>query len=114
MPGALKACVAGRVHVQQVAGTRPLVASGGISGSSRSPREAMAMEHLPDRRVAVAGSSSHQARPPAGVPANLTDLLLLAGVQEPRRAMRTAGTIGRPCQRVAVCERGVGISMPPS
>src|SRR5271167_4400827 len=102
MPGTLKARVSSGVHVQQIARTGPLVAAGSITRRSRAPRETMAVQHLPDRRVWMTGRASDQSWPPAGALPCFADPVLGAEVQQPRRATGTAGTISRPRQRVSL------------
>src|SRR6266487_4977428 len=80
--GAQEARVAGDVHVQQVAGTGPLVAVGWLLGSSRRPRDPSPLEHLPDGRVCEAG----RAGKPAAVPSPSCDGSYRSPPRAPARA----------------------------
>src|SRR5690348_14399584 len=102
MPGAFKPCVAGGVHVQEVAGARPLVSLRGVACSPPDARDPVAIQDLPDRRVRVAGLASDQPRPPTGALPRLADPLLGLGVKQPRASMRTAAAIHRPRTRPAL------------
>src|ERR1700730_13873200 len=98
MPGPIKARVGLDVDVQQISGARPLVAIGGLPGHRRAPRQAMAAQNLPHRRVGMTRRSRNQTRSPASVATNLADSLLLADRQQPRTAMRTTAAVDRPRQ----------------
>src|SRR5436190_23966167 len=65
MAGTLEAGVLADIHVQQIAGARPLVAVGGLACRPGWPRDPGPLEHFPDGRVAKAGRAGDQARPPS-------------------------------------------------
>ena len=113
-PGTLEACVLAGVHVQQIAGTGPLVAVGRLPHCSRRPRDPRPPEHLPDGRVAEAGRTDDQARPPSGLAPAGTDRLSELGRQLPRRLMRTAGAIAQANERRAGFLAGLQPTMPPA
>src|SRR5437660_8593309 len=97
--GPLEARIARRVHVQQVARTRPLVAVGGLARLLRRPRDAVAVEHLPDRRMRAAGGPGDQARSPAGAQPALTDALLRDRIEQARARARAARAVEQPGAR---------------
>src|SRR5947209_14985177 len=95
----LKAPIAGHVHVQQVARARPLVAVGGLLRRPRRARDAVAAQHLPDRRVRLPGGASDESRPPAGMAPALTDALLELAVEQPRHPPGTTRAVKEPAAR---------------
>src|SRR5262249_53822551 len=88
-----EACIAARVHVQQVAGAGALVAVGRLFYRRRGGREPRTLEPLPPRRVRDPGRARHQPRTPAGLAATVADPLLQPRSQQTRRAVRTARAI---------------------
>src|SRR5919201_4898299 len=93
MAGPQEACVAARVHVQEIARTGPLVAVRGLLDQPRPPRDPGSPQHLPDGRVREPGRAGDEARTPAGLSATVADPLLQLGGQQARRAVRTARAI---------------------
>src|SRR5438132_6050406 len=112
--GALEARIARRVHVQQVARAGPLVAVGGLLRSSRRTRDAVAAEHLPDRRVGLAGGAGDEPRSPAGMAAALADSLLELLVEQPRAAPRPARTVEQPGSRAELLLARLEPPVPPT
>src|SRR2546430_13970657 len=82
--------MAADVHVQEVAGTGPLVTPGRLPLRPRWPRESVPTKHLPDGRVSKAGRGRDQAGPPAGAEAGGADPRLQRGSELARRAARAA------------------------
>jgi hypothetical protein len=97
--GPLEAGVLACVHVQQVAGARPLVAAGRLPLDSRRPRKPRPSEHLPDGGMGEAGRAGDQPRPPAGLAAAGTDPLGELGRQLLGRTAWPARTIEQARQR---------------
>ena len=108
--GPQEARIARDVHVQQIAGTGPLVAVGRLLGYSRAPREPVAAEHLPDRRVREPGRSGDQAWTPAGLSTAVADPFLQLGGEKTRRSVWTAGAIQQRIRQAAAIEP----AMPPT
>ena len=102
VPGPAEARVARDVHVQQVAGTGPLVAVGGFARRPRGARERVAAQHLPYRLMRYADGAGHQPRSPAGQLAGVADPLLELGGKPTRALPRSARTVTQAHQRAAL------------
>src|SRR6266511_6149166 len=99
MAGLLEADVFACVHVQQVAGARPLVAVRRLPRRTGRPRKPGPFEHLPDGGMCEAGSERDQARSPAGVAPASADPLSELRRELTRRAMRPARAIEQTPKR---------------
>ena len=113
VPGPLESPVAGRVHVQEVAGAGPLVAVRRLLRRPRGPRDAIPREHLRDRRMRPTALASNQSWPPPGAPADRADPLLDLRVEQARHPLRPARAIEQPGVRAALCRTGQQAAMPP-
>src|SRR5436190_13637949 len=98
------------VDLQERAWSRPLVAAWRRQLRSRSAREAVPPEHLPDRRACPAHDPGQPAGPVPGLPARGQDRLLLERAQLPRRAARPTRTIVQGGRAAAAIEP----AMPPA
>src|SRR6478672_5320739 len=114
MAWALETPVARGVHVQQVARARPLVAVGRLLRRPRRARDAVTAEHLPDRRVGLAGSAGDQPRPPTSVAPALADALLELGLDQPRHPPRATRAIQQPAARTQLLLARAEPPVPPA
>jgi hypothetical protein len=90
------------VHVQQLAGARPLVANDRRPGAGLGPRAASAAQHPMHRRVRPTDLDGQASRAPPGPAAQLADPPLLVG-RHPRRArLRATRALGQARQRRAL------------
>jgi hypothetical protein len=114
MSGPHEAGVAGDVHVQQVAGTGPLVAVGRLLGRSRRPRDPRPAQHLPHGRVREAGGAGDQPGSPPSAAAAGADRLLELRRQLARRAVRATRAIKEADQRLARLLARLQPAVPPT
>ena len=102
-----------RVHVQQIAGTRPLVAAARLARLARLTGDPGPFERPPDGRVRVTGLTCDQPRPPARPPPGRTDPRLLIGRQKPRAVVRPRGTILKTHKQPTLLGRRFQPASPP-
>ena len=98
-PGAPKARVALDVHMQQIAGARPLVATERRRWAPCGARQAVAARIAWTVECATPVCAGDQPRTPTRAHALRADARLELGIGAPRRAMRAAGAIQRPSSR---------------
>src|SRR6266508_1548897 len=108
--GGEEARIASDVHVQQVARAGPLVAAGRFAPSARAGSQAVAAQHLRDRRVRVREFERQQPRPPAGAAPSGADPPLLADREQPWHPARAA----RPVIEADACAPLLGARLAPA
>jgi hypothetical protein len=94
--GALEAGQAGDVDVQEGAGPRPLVAAVGLATRPMTTREAMAVQHLPDRRAGAAADPGQTTGTEVRLPPGPQDRRLLDRREPSRLAVGPRGAVEHP------------------
>jgi len=91
------------VHVQQRPRPRPLVAPEALTLAARAARDAVAPEHLPDRRARPPDDAREPPRPEVRLSPGAQDRLFFGRRQPPRLMMRPTRPVAEPrCRRSSV------------
>jgi hypothetical protein len=112
--GLAKARQLGHVDVLNRTGPRPLIAAVAVALRAPAAREAVAVEHLPDRRAGPAHDPRQPRRAEVRLAPGAQDRLLLALREPPRQGRRPARAVEQTAARAALLSTGREPAVPPA